>query len=173
MLRILTDEEIDALFAEKKRLLGKWRERLEPRAKEGQLYRRRSFNLRGEGGSKFRIDIRDNPNSLFDFSIILSFIDVDGEKYRLTRYNGRHASAHTNKWEKKHKREKATFRNAFHIHRATERYQTDEACTIDGYAEPTDRYSSFESALDSFIRSNGFEAEGDADRPLFREEDQP
>ena len=49
----------------------------------------------------------------------------------------------------------AKFRNAFHTHRATERYQ-QEGFEIDGYAEETDKYYSFDSALEEFARLGSF-----------------
>jgi hypothetical protein len=87
--------------------------------------------------------------------LILLFQDSDGTEYRLTRFNGRHPSQHTNKWEKARGLPNAIFRNCFHVHRATERYQV-EGYEIDGYAEVTTEYDSFDSALHAFVRSNGF-----------------
>jgi hypothetical protein len=121
------------------------------------------LNVEGEHGHRFEIRVRDNPRILLDFCIILQFIDANGERFTLVRYNGKHPSAHTNKWEKKRDIPNATFQNAFHIHRATERYQTDPECAIDGYAEVTDLYHSFESALRAFVSANGFRVEPDAD----------
>jgi hypothetical protein len=57
-------------------------------------------------------------------------------------------------YEKARTHPNAFFRNRFHIHRATERYQV-EGYEIDGYAEATDCYDSLESALNIFVRTNG------------------
>lgn len=154
MPRILTDEEIERLLAEPKELPQKWRERLLPRKKAGYLHLQSRLSVTGSDGNRFRIDVRDNPVSLFDFSIILSFIDVDGTEYRLLRCNGKHSSEHTNKWEKKKKCLGAKFRNAFHVHKATERYQR-AGFSIDGFAEVTDKYYSLDSALKTFISLGG------------------
>ena len=72
MARVLTDDEIRSLLAERKVVPKNWKTRLKPHAVKGQLHRRRSLEVTGENGSKFRVDVRDNPNVLFDFSIILS-----------------------------------------------------------------------------------------------------
>lgn len=157
MSRILPDEEIAELLAEKKVLRKNWEKKVEPRRRQGQQYARRSLRVQGERGHSFRIDVRDNPRSLFDFSVILTLIDSDDEEYILTRFNGKHA--HTNKWERKHNQPHLKIRNAFHIHRATERYQTDPECQIDGYAELTNTYYSFSSALRAFVTANGCEIE--------------
>ena len=171
MPRILTDAEIVRLLNERKVLPGNWAKRLAPKASAGQVHLRRNLCIGGENRSQFVIDVRQNLNSLLDFSIILSFVDDDNHKYILTRFNGRHPSQHTNKWEKKHRQPGAEFRNVFHIHKATERYQ-QEGYGIDGYAEPTQSYSSFDAALREFISSNGFVTGEDDDlqqRPLFPE----
>jgi len=159
MPRILSDSEIAGLLNERKVLPRNWERRLAPRTTPGQAHLRRSFALKGEEGHQFVIDVRQNPNSLLDFSVILSFLDTDGHRYILIRFNGKHQSQHTNKWEKKNKQPNAEFRNAFHVHTATERYQ-EEGFSIDGYAKITDSYSSFETALRAFADSNGFVPEG-------------
>jgi len=161
MTRILADEEIDRLLMERKPLPENWRKRLEPRQKAREAHRRRLYKVQGEDGHQFRIHVRDSTIGLFDFSIILVFVDVDGVEYPLIRFNGKHPSDHTNKWEKKRCKPNARFRNQFHIHRATERYQIDPQCRIDGYAEVTSRYHSFGSALEAFVKSNGFEIKRD------------
>lgn len=48
-----------------------------------------------------------------------------------------------------------TFGPNFHIHRATERYQSP-GYKIDGYAEVTNQYSDYTSALNAFIQGCGF-----------------
>lgn len=75
-------------------------------------------------------------------------------KLHLAKTHGRHPSQHSNKWEKARNLPNAAFRNRFHIHMATERYQL-EGFDIDGYAEVTPLYDSFETALEKFVRSNG------------------
>lgn len=155
MPRILTDAEIAALLAEEQPLPKNYERRLRP--VPGTSYRgaRAALSIQGVTGNRFTIDVRDNPHILLDFSIILRFMDADGSEYRLLRYNGKHPSEHTNRWENKRGLPNAKFRNAFHIHRATERYQL-EGYPIDGYAETTNAYYSRESALRALISDNGF-----------------
>ena len=74
-------------------------------------------------------------------------------EYRLTRFNGRHPSQHTNGLEKKAGNTCCSFRNRFHKHIATERYQLAEGFEIDHYAEVTDEYDSFDKALVRFPSS--------------------
>lgn len=167
MPRILTDDEITARSGERKGLPANWAIRLKPNYRPDDPCGRRTFPLTGDYGSKFRIHLRDNRLIVFDFSIILMFIDHEDQEYTLTRFNGKHPSQHTNKIEKKLGLPNAFFRNVFHIHLATERYQR-EGYPIDGYAEPTDRYGSFDSALRAFVQSNGCFIEGsDGPLPLF------
>jgi hypothetical protein len=131
------------------------------------MFRQRELYLDGAKGNKFRIILRHNILNQFDFSIILFFLDDDGTGYCLLRFNGRHPSQHTNKWEKQKGLTPFSFRNRFHIHLATERYQL-EGLRIDGYAEVTECYDSFASALTAFVGCNGFEAsDAGPDEPLF------
>ena len=132
-------------------------------------FRQRALDIQGEEGHRFRIVLRQNSINMLDFSIILMFIDEDGTSYRLCRFNGRHPSLHTNKWEKQRGLPGATFHNRFHIHHATERYQVAEL-EIDGYAEPTQKYSSFDTALEAFIGHNGFQTpDRSSNLPLFEQ----
>lgn len=154
MHRVLTDTEITLLLAERKPLPDNWQKRLCPRAKSDGSYTQCELDLNGSNGRKYRVIIRGSTINPLDFSLILVFRDEDGSDYRLVRFNGRHPSRHTNKWEKARKLPNAVFHGRFHIHMATERYQL-EGYEIDGYAEVTDRFDSFESALHAFVRSNG------------------
>ena len=167
MSRVLLDTEIAALLAESKPLPANWSSRLTLREKGGQMHRQREIEIEGDGGHRFRVVVRQNVLNQLDFSVILVFADADGTDYRLVRFNGRHPSQHTNKWEKRKGLSNWSFRNRFHIHKATERYQVD-GLEIDGYAEVTDRYDSFESALSEFVNENGIETPGsEPDEPLF------
>lgn len=154
MPRVLTTTEIADLLAEAKPLPATWQSRLAVRAKSDSTFTHRELDVAGTAGRTFRIIIRGNTLNLLDFSLILVFRDEDGSDYRLTRFNGRHPSQHSIKWEKARNLPNAAFRNRFHIHMATERYQL-EGYDIDGYAEVTPLYDSFETALEKFVRSNG------------------
>jgi hypothetical protein len=154
--RLLTDAEIETLTEDPKRLPHNWRTRLRPRPKQRYQYDERDLAVQGESGNKFRVIARRNRQNLLDFSVILIFEDSDGTEYRLIRYNGVHPSRHTNKWEKEKGLPNSSFGPAFHIHRATERYQL-AGYAIDGYAEPTDAFTDFDSALDAFLDGCGFQ----------------
>ena len=159
MARILTDEEIAKLLQEPKQLARNWETRLRPLPKSNSKFTRRDCEIKGKNGHMFRIIIRHNMINPLDFSIILSFQDEDGTEFNLCRYNGKHPQ-HTNKLGKSKGLPDSSFRNAFHIHMATQRYQ-EEGLSIDGYAEITNEYSSFDTALRTFVRTNGFSVPGD------------
>ena len=151
MTRILKDSEIQELIGEVKPLPENWQKHVRTRQKRGYQYEERNFGVKGENGNDFRVVIRRNRLNMFDFCIILVFRGRDGRQYRLVRYNGKHPSQHTNKWEKEQGCQGHTFGPAFHIHKATQRYQ-EAGYTIDGYAEVTTVYYDFNSALTHFLR---------------------
>lgn len=155
MPRILEDREIEALLKEQKALPSNWRTRLKLLPKTDSKHLQRDLDVSGANGNAFRIVLRQSVLNVLDFSIILIFREKDGNEFRLCRYNGKHPSEHTNRLEKPKGGENACFRNQFHIHMATERYQ-QQGFEIDGYAEVTRRYSSFDSALKEFLGTNGF-----------------
>lgn len=165
MARILTDQEIADLLGEKKPLPPNWGTRLRLRQKRGYQYEERQLDVTSEQGRNFRFVARRNRQNPLDFSIILVFEDDDGNDYRLTRYNGKHPSRHTNRWEKDMGEASHTFDPDFHIHRATERYQRD-GYAIDGYAETTDDYSDYGSAFDAFLEGCNFEQVDSAQQKL-------
>ena len=109
MSRILQDAEIAALLAERKPLPANWRARLSVKAKANQAFRQREFDVKGDGGHEFHIILRRNELNLLDFSLVLKLVDADGADYILVRFNGRHPSQHTNKWEKLKKLPNAAF----------------------------------------------------------------
>ena len=166
MPRTLTDDEIDSLVAESKPLPKNWTTCYRPRTKSNYRHAEKALEVKGEAGNHFRIIIRRNAINPLNFSIILTFKDKDGSEFRLRRYNGKHPSQHTNKLEKARGEPNSSFRNTFHIHKATQRYQ-EEGLKIDGYAEVTTEYASFEAALEAFVQSNGIVLPGDDQMPLF------
>lgn len=137
MDRVLTDQDITDLLEEEKPLPENWETRLRPRRKQGVQHEERQLEVESTGGKKFRLIARRNRQNTLDFSIILVYEDEEGRDYRLTRYNGKHPSRHTNKYEKRQGLPNESFDPDFHIHLATERYQLS-GYAIDGYAETTD-----------------------------------
>ena len=143
---ILTDDEIAQLIAEPKPLPAEFRMRILPKRKRG--HKEREMEIQGESGHRFRLIARESSFNPIDFSIILGYV-LPGSNiiFRLRRYNGR-SHEHTNKIERE------TF-YAFHIHFATARYQ-ETGFSEDAYAEITDRYSDFLSALECIINDCAF-----------------
>ena len=164
MQKILKDDEIAQLLVEKKPLPEDWEGKLEPRAKQNVAFSQCELKVLGVSGKDFRVVIRQAAGNLEDFSIILMYRDIDGSEYRLSRFNGRHPSEHTNKVEKHEGKSGVSFRNVCHIHRATERYQL-AGLDIDGFAEPTTVYNSFNGALRTFLDFYNF-ARPEAALPL-------
>jgi len=143
---IYSDQEIDALIKEQKPLPQNFISGIHFRRKLG--HKEYDLDIKGENGNIFRIILRQNASTPLDFSVILGYLPVNTSIiFRLRRYNGK-SHEHTNKIEK------SKFYN-FHVHKATERYQSigeDE----DKYAEPTDRFYDFYSALQCMLNDCGF-----------------
>lgn len=143
----LSDSEIATLIAEQKVLPEDFLSRAWPKTKRG--HRENEMHVDGGHGSEFRFIFRMANMNQLDFSVILAVrLPRVNTVFRLRRYNGR-SHQHTNRIERQRF-------YGFHIHYATERYQAlgvDE----DGYAEETDRYSDFESAVQCLVDDCGCE----------------
>lgn len=161
-MRILTDEEISALISEPKIVPNNWFSRLEAKDKAHFQHKEKEIDIEGSNGNLFRVIIRQSKQNILDFSIILTLQEKDSNlEYNLLRFNGKHPSQHTNKWEKENKKQGHTFSPAFHIHRATQRYQ-ESGYKIDGYAEVTIKYSDFSTALNQFLLECNIKYESDS-----------
>lgn len=166
-MRILTDEEIGALISEPKVVPSNWLLRLDLKDKAHFQHKEKEIDIEGNNGNLFRIIIRQNKLNVLDFSIILTLREKDSNiEYNLMRFNGKHPSPHTNKWEKENKQPNYKFSPAFHIHRATQRYQ-ESGFKIDGFAEVTLKYSDFHSALEQFLLECNIRREDDKQVSLF------
>ena len=151
-----SDEEIAQMIAERKPLPDNYRSRVQLRDKRG--HKERELDVAGESGAQYRLILRQNNFNTLDFSIILAINPPDSNQlFRLRRYNGKHGE-HTNQIEGN------TFYN-FHIHQATARYQ-ESGAREDAFAEPTDRYADFHSALRCMLEDCGFETPQGAQREL-------
>lgn len=144
----LTDAEINDLIALPKYLPSDYRRRLKAKVRGfSAKHEEAKLEVPVDNTGTFRVIIRKNLVNLQDFSIILGYISQDKSGLiRLKRHNGIHE--HTNKIEG------ITFRE-FHIHRATQRYQ-ETGFDIDAYAEPTDKYSNADEALETFLDDCNF-----------------
>lgn len=166
-MRILTDRGIADLIAEPKVVVKNWLSRLDLKDKAHFQHKEKEIDTEGSNGSLFRVIIRQNKLNILDFSIILTLKEKDSNiEYNLIRFNGKHPSQHTNKWEKENKQPNYKFGPAFHIHMATQRYQ-ESGYKIDGYAEVTTLYSDFHSALKQFLLKCNIKTEDDIQANLF------
>ena len=124
-------------------------------------HKERELDVPGTDGNQFRLIFRQSNFNPLDFSIILALFPSDSNLlFRLRRYNGK-SHEHTNPIER-------TSFYDFHIHYATERYQ-DIGGREDVYAEPTDRFTDFETALRCFMEDCRFEEPFCPQLPLFPE----
>jgi len=154
-----SDEEISMLLEEQKQLPNDYKNRLHLREKRG--HKEGCIEVTGMAGNQFRLILRQSDANHIDFSIILGVIPQDtSQLFILRRYNGK-SHEHTNKIER------VTFYD-FHIHTATERYQ-DLGSKEETYAEPTDRFYDFHSALRCMIDECRFVLPFDPQQKLFEE----
>lgn len=153
----LTDQEIEQLLAEPKQLPNDYRNRMATRQKRG--HRERELTIIGDDGSEFRIILRESDHNPLDFSVILGYLPPKtNQLFRMRRYNGK-SHEHSNKLEGERFYD-------FHIHTATERYQ-DSGFREDAHAQPTDRYSDLNGAVECLIKDCGFVRPSGDELPLF------
>lgn len=155
---IYTDSQIAQFIEEPKHLPRNISSLLSILSRDRQI--QRTLEIAGESGNKFRLIIRQNSNNPLDFSAILAvFHETSTQCFRLRRYNGR-SHEHTNHIE-------GDKFYDFHIHYATERYQTVEGAREDSYAEKTDRYHDCHSAFSCLLSDCGFIIPEEPQLPLF------
>ena len=142
-----SDDEIDRLLAERKRLPNGWWDLTRLRSKRG--HEERDLDIAGAEGGGFRLILRQSLTNPLDFSVVLAVKKPQSNQvFRLRRHDGK-SHEHTNKIEKE------TFYD-FHIHMATQRYQEIDS-DEDAYAKVTDMYSDFRGALDCMITDANLE----------------
>lgn len=146
MTVLLSDAEIDALVRDPKPLPAGFRNRLLLRQKRG--HQEAELEVEGASGAAFRVFLRRSSRNALDFSVILAYlVPGSNQVIRLRRYNGK-SHEHSNPLEQQRFYD-------FHIHHATERYHRS-GNKEDTYAEPTDRYSTLEQAVDCLLSDCGF-----------------
>lgn len=156
MIYYFTDEEINRLTLENKNYNGRVENLLHFRESDG--HKKATFEMPRADGSMFVIKLRQNINTVTDFSAILAYQEKGANKdFKLRRYNGKHE--HTNKLENR------KFFD-FHIHYATQRYQ-DAGRKEESYAEETNRYSDIKGALTCLINDCNVHVEKDAQTSIF------
>jgi hypothetical protein len=157
MANQLSDVEITALLAEPKPLPEDYQARLQLRPKSG--HKERELDITGAAGSDFQLIVRQSIFNPLDFSVILGYsIPGSNVLFRLRRYNGR-SHQHTNRIEGN------TFYD-FHIHMATERYQT-AGIQEDHYAETTNRFADLVGAIQCMFQDCAFEVPSGTQESLF------
>ena len=165
-MAILEDEKVSSLIQEPKSIPGNWRSKLHLRKARYGAHRERELEVTGDAGGTFKIIVRDNPNLLHDFSVVLLYLDNETTaKWRLRRYNG-NTHCHTNIIEFRNGVPMSRFGNKFHIHICTKRYQM-EGHKEDHFAEVTERYSDLEGAISCLLTDCGFIIE-DSQNPQLR-----
>ncbi len=138
---LLTDSEIASLVNESKSLPEDYKKKMLMKTKPG--HKESEFELKGSNGSDFKIIMRQSTANQLDFSVILGYrMPSSNVLFRLRRYNGK-SHLHTNKIEAK------SFYD-FHIHAATERYQT-KGFREDAYAEASNLFFDVDSAFDLMV----------------------
>jgi hypothetical protein len=154
-----SDQDIAQLIEELKPFPEDYRSRMQLRPKRG--HKEQELDVQGANGSEFRLILRQSNFNPLDFSIILAYRPPNiNILFRLGRYDGR-SHEHTNRIE-------GNKFYDFHIHMATQRYQ-ELGTREDGYAEPTDRFSDFASALQCMLNDCGFDIPEDPQGRLFEE----
>ncbi len=144
---VLSDSEIQNLINEPKPLPENYCKHIHLKPKRG--HKEFELDIDGIDGTKFRVILRQSSVDAFDFSAILAYhVPKTNVLFRLRRYNGK-SHEHTNKLEK----EKFF---GFHIHQATERYQSS-GMREDEYAIPTDSYANLDDALRCLFKDCSFE----------------
>lgn len=152
-----SDAEIKKLLQEKKPLSVDFRSRIRLRDKRG--HKEQELDVQGAKGNQFRLILRQSHFNALDFSIILVHCPADSNQlFRLRRYNGK-SHEHTNGIELERFYD-------FHVHTATERYQ-ELGTREDTYAEPTNRFSDFHSAVDCMLSDCTFHIPEDPQGSLF------
>jgi hypothetical protein len=146
---MLSDNQIAELLDEKKPVPKSWRSKLLPKKKNNAFHKERELKIKTESGNRFILFVRENLGLANDFTVGIRFVSATGVNYCLRRYNG-NSHKHTNHLERMNGEVNQSFAGEFHIHYATERYLKCRK-RIDGYAEPTNQFSSLQTALDSIV----------------------
>lgn len=154
-----SDSDIRLLIEEDKSIPKGFDSKIRLHEKRG--HKERELDIQGANGHQFRLVLRQSDYNVLDFSIILAFCPAESNQvFRLRRYNGK-SHEHTNRIESD------KFYD-YHIHTATERYQ-ELGMREDSYAEPSDRFSDFNTAIDCMLKDCGFVVPLDPQLKLFEE----
>ena len=154
-----SDTDITTLLQERKTLPKDFHSKIRLRDKRG--HKEQELDIQGVSGNQFRLILRQSESNALDFSIILAYCPAEtNQLFRLRRYNSK-SHEHTNTIES------VKFYD-FHIHTATERYQ-ELGTREDAYAEPSNRFFDFHSAINCMLSDCGFDVPEDPQQNLFEE----
>ena len=145
---VITDQQIKDYINEEKIILPK---DFKPSFKVKDNQNVFETEIQATSGNIFKIIVRQNQINPLNFSVIFGII-LDGKLFRIRRYNG-DSHEHTNKIE-------MDSVEGFHIHIATERYQ-ERGFQPEGYAEPTNKYSDWQSAFKLMLKESNIKIETD------------
>lgn len=160
MKDIITDQEIKAFIEERKVLPDNWLNNFKTRENRG--FKEHYQDITGEDGNTFRLIVKvgDFNKSVFSVVLVLKRPEKNNDNYFfLLRYNGCNHQ-HTNDIE-------GESMTGFHIHTATERYQKIKK--VEGYAQPTTRYSNVNQALKCLLEDANFDESTMLQQSLFEE----
>lgn len=156
---MLTDNEIQRMLTVGKKIGGDFRAQvLRMNVVANTAHRRSSRDVKGDDGNEYCVKLRQSTENVLDFSAIL-VVNVSGKDVILRRYNGK-SHEHRNPIERDRFYD-------FHIHTATHRY-FERGCNPEGFAEPTDRYTTIAEAVDCLLSDCGFYYDR-SNTPLFPE----
>lgn len=159
---VLSDAAIAALIAERKVAPADARDRLLKKPASAHL--EADLPLEGEARHRFTVKLRQNQVRANDFSVILVYHWEDtGGHVRILRYNGS-SHPHRNYLEKPAAGWR--FRDVYHIHRATERYQ-EAGYNADHYAEPSTRYADLKGAFRCLLKDANIVLVEEGQREIF------
>ena len=137
MAVIFTDDEVAELIETPKQPVSGRAAVRPPREKRGHLETQAMFT--DSADNHYKVILRRSVDTPLDFSVILAVqVPESNRWFRLRRYNGK-SHRHKNNIE-------GDSFYGFHYHTATERYQRSGR-REDAFAEPTDRYGDYESAI--------------------------
>jgi hypothetical protein len=155
-MHTLSDDRIRALIAERKAIPAHLLP--VPTLPVRSNHERKDYKIVAPSGNEFVVFLRRSELNMNDFSVILGYqLPTIHEVFRLRRYNGK-SHHHTNVLERQ------TFYD-FHIHTATERYQSP-GFKEDHFAEIRDRYHELHGAIQCLLEDCGFGSPLD-NAPLF------
>ena len=153
---IISDREIEALIKERKVLPDSWTKKFKTRENRG--FKEHYQDITGEDGNTFRLIVKAGDFNKSVFSVVLVHKRPELNNYFfLLRYNGCNHQ-HTNDIE-------GESMTGFHIHTATERYQKIKK--VEGYAQPTTRYSDVNEALKCLLEDANFDEPSTLQESLF------